>query len=665
MPAMAQKRFQVSTEEQRVRSCTQLAVFLGIHKTREPRTMESARQEIQEFFDEHGCRPKCRELENLNGWLRYHHRITVSQLCDEMGLPGEARTMESVRQQIQEFYGKHGRRPFPKDLPRVADWLRTRDSSLRQMCNEIGFDGGPQLNRTMESARQEIQEFFDEHGRRPTTVAKGALNAWLTSHGCSLHELADRMGLPGPIGPRSRRTMKSARRELQAFFDEHGRRPSKTELKGLRRWLEKRKLGIGRLGDQLGLPDSRHTMEGIRKEFQEFFDEHGRRPMTKEFVTTDRWLRRPDQASSLHQLCDEMGFPGGVITITRDRTMESVRKELQEFFDEHGRPPLDRERPSLHGFLRRHESTVRRLCEEMGFMEGPQPLSKLRTMEGPQPLSKLRTMEGARQEIQEFFDEHGHRPTCRALENLNRWLRTQHLSVTQLCHEMGLPRGWGSMKRARQQIQEFFDEHGRSPLDSDIIGLGKFLRQHGCTVWSLCEELGLRDGRRPAAQRRTMESARQEIQEFFDEHGRRPREREMRGLCSFLSGQRETLRRLCDEMGLPGGQRPKLTMESARQEIQKFFDEHSRRPGDSDLKHVANFLPQLERKTTLRKVCKEMGLPGGNNWDRTMEEACGEIRDFFNKHDRRPRAKELSKLNGWLHCRGSSVHRLCNEMALK
>jgi predicted Zn-ribbon and HTH transcriptional regulator len=50
-------------------------------------------------------------------------------------------TTASVNQEIINFYNQNGRRPTQKDLPSIASWLRRRDKTLLQQCAEVGLCG--------------------------------------------------------------------------------------------------------------------------------------------------------------------------------------------------------------------------------------------------------------------------------------------------------------------------------------------------------------------------------------------------------------------------------------------------------------------------------------------------------------------------------------------
>jgi len=530
-------------------------------------------------------------------------------------------------------------------------WLRKKRTNLPDLCDELGLPGGKNLRRTMEEVRQEVQAFFDEHGRRPSCHEMASTDRWLRVQGTALRKLCDEMGLPG--GAVFGRTMEGARQEIQAFFEEHGRRPYEADLNGASLWLRKEGTSLQKLCDEMGLPKHRDSWsaERARQEVQAFFDEHGRRPLVKENTALGHWLTR--RGTSLSKLCDEMGLPWP----SRSKyTREKIRPKIQAFFDEHGRRPIDKEVNGISLWLRRVGATLRDVCNEM---------------ELPGGLVLDRTMEGARQEIQAFFEEHGTRPRVVDKKALASWLRGQGTNLRKLCDEMGLPKIIRArnasteevVNEATKEIQAFFDEHGRRPSVRERAALAATLRSRASSIPQICEAMGLPKRSRS---KRTLEGARQEIQAFFEEHGRRPACAEMGGLSNWSATQGTTLRKLCDELELPGNRRYDRTIEGVRREIQAFFEEHGRRPKQKE-GHF-NTLDQwlFRHGSSIPKLCNEMGLPGGLVLDRTMEGARQEIQAFFDEHGRRPMAKELRPLNKWLLVQTprSTVAKLCHEMGL-
>jgi hypothetical protein len=125
--------------------------------------------------------------------------------------------------------------------------------SLWELCDDLGLPATRRLDRTMEDARAEIQAFYNEHGKRPSYRKKAALAVWLRKQDTSLGDLCDELGLPGKHVCVRGRTMGDVRAEIQAFYDEHGTRPTCARMVAISRWLHKRQLSLGEVCDEMGL----------------------------------------------------------------------------------------------------------------------------------------------------------------------------------------------------------------------------------------------------------------------------------------------------------------------------------------------------------------------------------------------------------------------------
>ena len=151
------------------------------------------------------------------------------------------------------------------------------------------------------------------------------------------------------------------------------------------------------------------------------------------------------------------------------------------------------------------------------------------------------------EEIQTFFDEHGRRPTCREMGSLRLRLHRMGSSLKEVCDEMGLPSKEDlADERNRNEVQAFFVEHGRRPLSTELKVLDTRLNRRGSSLKKLCDEMGL-----PSRQDSFRVQALEMVREFFADHGRRPRVREMCNLHHRLYAQGSSLMKICDEAGLP------------------------------------------------------------------------------------------------------------------
>lgn len=165
------------------------------------RTLESCKQEIRKFQRVKGRRPQREDLRAVGSWLYRNTEHTLASLCDEMGIgrgPVTNRTVETCRREVQQFYENVGRRPTKDDLPAVNHWLRRHARhTVRTLCDEMAIGRGPRLDRDKKSCIREIQEFLGNTGRRPTKDDLPSINSWLRRNGqSSLSAVCDELGLP-------------------------------------------------------------------------------------------------------------------------------------------------------------------------------------------------------------------------------------------------------------------------------------------------------------------------------------------------------------------------------------------------------------------------------------------------------------------------------------
>jgi superfamily II DNA or RNA helicase len=194
-------------------SLTDLCDEMGLPKLRKQRSQEGARAEVQAYFDEHGHRPdqnKSAEWACWNGYLKYNHNFYLWELCDEMGLPSLTvkRTRDGVRAEVQTYFDEHGVRPplsGDKKWVNISSYLKyNHHLTLRQLCDEMGLSKslvrpGTKTKYTKDDPIKFAQAYFDEHGVRPTRQSPGGKkwDSWLTSLlKTTLSQLCDELGMP-------------------------------------------------------------------------------------------------------------------------------------------------------------------------------------------------------------------------------------------------------------------------------------------------------------------------------------------------------------------------------------------------------------------------------------------------------------------------------------
>lgn len=168
-------------------------------------TLEYAKGQIQDFFDKKKYRPTQVDLTKIDSWLRNHHDLSVSMVADELGLPGKPkRSVDGALEEIKAFHRTKGYRPTAQDMQALNAWLMTNHNlSISKLCNQLGIPGGRHLNRAIASVRGSARAFFQKHGRRPTKNDMGNDDAWLKRRGSSLSKLCDKMSLPPARSRRS------------------------------------------------------------------------------------------------------------------------------------------------------------------------------------------------------------------------------------------------------------------------------------------------------------------------------------------------------------------------------------------------------------------------------------------------------------------------------
>lgn len=224
------------------------------------RTLESARLEVQAFYDEHGKRPVVKEMPSLDGFMR-RRSSTLGMLCDGAGLPKRKRrviynwTIEYATAQIQDFFDRKKYRPTQVDLTEIDSWLRHHhDLSVSMVADKLGLPGKPK--RSVDGALEEIKAFHRTKGYRPTARDMQGLNAWLmTNHNLSISKLCNQLSIPG--GRHLGRAIVSVRVDARAFFQKHGRRPTRNDMGNDDAWLKRRGSSLSKLCDKMSLPPAR------------------------------------------------------------------------------------------------------------------------------------------------------------------------------------------------------------------------------------------------------------------------------------------------------------------------------------------------------------------------------------------------------------------------
>lgn len=452
---MSRRRRDDGPHKDDARSCRDVAILLGLYSP--IAGLDSVEGAISKYYEEHGKLPANSSGDAtpytgatvtwsaVSSWLKYHTGVTLARFCEKAGFKDRLVRdhKELLRQRVQEFFDEHGRRPGTKEMPNENAWLKRHDSSLRKVCDELRLPGLSKLpehfrtGRTEDSCRQELVEFYKEHGRPPAPRDVPNVYGWLHRKGISWPTFRREAGLPAP--------------------------------------------GMGRAAGK----DPR-TVEGCRLKVVGFYEEYGRRPKTREMPNIARWLC--DHAgTSLQELCDELGIP------SREQfTLEFCRAELRSFNAQHGRRPTVSEKRPLYTWLRTNTRySLATLCDEMGL---------------PGRSNMRRTRRTCWKETQAFYDAHGVRPRVTDLVNTHAWLYNHGSSLTALCDEMGLPPRPKKEPKAkpppvyvmgrtrescREELRRFYQQQGRPPSPRDVPKIYQWLHRHGIAWTEFCDDAGL------------------------------------------------------------------------------------------------------------------------------------------------------------------------------
>lgn len=226
------------------------------------RTLPMAKKDAKAFFDEHGRRPVVKDLPALDAYLRRNHDSSLKKLCNDVGIPAHKKktkynwTLEECEQIIQDFYDTREYRPTHDDLSELDGRLRYHfDTSVCAVANRLGIRGGKRTRTSIEDAHQEVQDYFDRKGFRPSATDLASLNHCLiVNHNSSVRKVCDELKLPG--GKNLSRTIESVSKIALDFYKEHGRRPTKKDRINDDAWLKYQGSSLAFLCDKLGLPES-------------------------------------------------------------------------------------------------------------------------------------------------------------------------------------------------------------------------------------------------------------------------------------------------------------------------------------------------------------------------------------------------------------------------
>jgi len=307
--------------------------------------------------------PSGTDNRNLSS-LCYKIGAQHSTVLSELGITDAyvlGRSVESITEAVKDYIKKKGKRPTTKTSSAWLNndaYLRRRKSSLKTVCDEV--EGV--APRTVASLKVEVLIFFKRERIRPTSATSkiwASHAAWLRNKDCSLTELCDDLKLPGTVV--LGRSVKAIEVEVMAYFKKTGKRPTAKVSKhwaNHEAWLFRQKpsLSLFKLCNKLGIAGSYQkdrSEEGIEAEARAYMNRTGVRPKV---TTSSRWTNHNAwlyaKGSSLTEFLDAKGFPGGR---EYNRSLSGIKSEAKAFFKSTGVRPTQRTSPHW----RRHDQWLR------------------------------------------------------------------------------------------------------------------------------------------------------------------------------------------------------------------------------------------------------------------------------------------------------------------
>jgi len=288
-----------------------------------------------------------------------------------------------------------------------------------------------------------------------------------------------------------------------------------------------------------------------------------------------------------------------------------------------------------------------------------------------------RTVDSVKTEIVNHFKDYNKRPSCKTSpkwKNHNRWLVSKGSSLRQLCAELGLSGGHTLEKRSVESItieaKKFYAETGERPTQytSNLWrGRHQWLQRKGYSLNQICNELGMLGGRNTG---RSLQTIQAEIRKFFKKFRRCPTQRDSgawKGHNSWLRTQGSSLSALGIDMQLKAAPAVR-TLKSVKAEIKQYFNTHRKRPSQLISAHWHRLDAWLRaRGSSLRKICDDLHLTGGSNWERSVASIKAEAKDYFKRNGKRPTKGIHSWMlhDCWLrNHHDTTLSKLCDQLKL-
>lgn len=245
------------------------------------------------------------------------------------GKDGFVFSIELIKDEIEKFYAKNGKRPTAHSTGhdvlnfwrRSNVWLQNNeDTSLSYLCDSLGLDILNNRDRSVKDIENDIIVFYKKTGKRPvekTSKEWENINGFLRripDEDLSLPKLCDRLGIPQDRDY-SDIDIESIKNDIITYCNENGSPPNqRTSIywRKLEARLFNRGTSIFKLSQELGVNKRNHnrTLGEVDAKIRSYFAETGKKPnqrTSREFRIINGWLNY-NKKTTLSKRCKELGL---------------------------------------------------------------------------------------------------------------------------------------------------------------------------------------------------------------------------------------------------------------------------------------------------------------------------------------------------------------------
>ena len=230
------------------------------------------------------------------------------------------------------------------------------------------------------------------------------------------------------------------------------------------------------------------------------------------------------------------------------------------------------------------------------------------------------------------------------------------------------PKEWSQNENWASREKGWASEDGLKSDPRKYETVARRLTQVGLRASALIEELGGPTGHNLD---RTIEQCHERILSYYRETGKRltsrTSEEDNRWDVWLRNHKDSSLFLECNKLGLPGGPNFERTLEQCHRYIRDCFERTGKRPvrkGSGESSRW-DFWLRNHKDSSLSIECSKLGLHDPDL--RVMEDCHRYIRDYFKRMGKRPatnRDSEARRWDRWLRKQGSSLSLECNKLRL-